>query len=211
MSEIAVLKEEHSGRPEKHGQIVAAARKLFLESGYGAVSMDAIAAEADVSKRTVYSHFQNKENLFGAVIGDMCAEMGGPNASAFSADLPPAEALKTYGRQILRVALDPKALAVFRVILSESAQFPELSRMFCSGGPDAMCGLLSGYLDQLGRDGILDIDDANRAAEQFIGMIKGPFFISQLFGVSEPPTQAEIESALDQAVSVFLNGVKSRG
>ncbi len=46
--------------PTKHELIVAAARKLFSSEGFGAVSMDAIAAEAGVSKLTVYSHLDNK-------------------------------------------------------------------------------------------------------------------------------------------------------
>ena len=48
----------------KRTAIVAAATELFTQSGYGAVSMDAIAAKAGVSKRTVYSHFPGKDVLF---------------------------------------------------------------------------------------------------------------------------------------------------
>jgi AcrR family transcriptional regulator len=210
VSEIAYAKKEHSGRPDKRGQIVAAARKLFLENGYGATSMDAIAAEADVSKRTVYSHFQNKENLFGALITGMCESMGGPRA-ALAADQPPEEVLTAYGRRILNIVLNPEALAVFRVVLSESPQFPEISRMFCSSGPDPMCAFLSSYLAELDAAGTLEIGDPKIAAEQFINMVKGPFFTSLLFGVGEPPSEAEAERALDQAVSIFLKGVRPAG
>ncbi len=46
----------------KRDAIVAAATELFLAHGFGDVSMDAIAAKAEVSKRTVYSHFETRHN-----------------------------------------------------------------------------------------------------------------------------------------------------
>lgn len=208
MSEIAQVKEEHGGRPTKRDLIVGAARKLFLGSGYGAVSMDAIAAEAGVSKRTVYSHFQNKETLFGAVIGDLCAAMGGPNAADLAPDRSPEEVLKAYGRHILRLVLDPETLSVFRVVLSESPQFPELSQMFCTAGPDPMCNFLSNYLAELNASGVLDVGDTDTAAKQFINMVKGPYFSTLLFGVGPRPTQEEAERSLQQAVSIFLKGAR---
>ena len=69
--------DERSQRNEaptggKAESILAAAKRMFLESGFGAVSMDAIAREAGVSKATVYAHFAGKEELFGAVIGREC-------------------------------------------------------------------------------------------------------------------------------------------
>ena len=209
MSNLDFVNDEQAARPSKRDQIVAAASKLFLESGYGAVSMDAIAAEAGVSKRTVYSHFQNKETLFGAIIGGMCETMGGPNATALAVDESPEEVLKAYGRQILKMVLNPEALAVFRVVLSESPQFPELSQLFCAAGPDPMCGFLSDYLAELDAAGVLAVGDPTVAANQFINMVKGPFFTNLVFGVGEPPSEAEAERTLDQAVSIFLGGVRT--
>ena len=208
MSQAAYDNSERADRPSKRTLIVGAARKLFLGSGYGAASMDAIAAEAGVSKRTVYSHFQNKETLFGAIISDMCAEMGGPNATDFAVDQSPEEVLKAYGRQILKMVLNPEALAVFRVVLSESPQFPELSQMFCSTGPDPMCNFLGNYLAKLQEAGVLDVGDPITAANQFINMVKGPYFTSLLFGVGTRPTKEEAERSLEQAVSIFLKGAR---
>ena len=62
---------------EKRAQIIEAATKLFMKSGYGAVSMDAIAARANVSKRTVYGHFADKATLFIAIMDGYCAGIGG--------------------------------------------------------------------------------------------------------------------------------------
>src|ERR1043165_1197803 len=54
----------HEGRPEKRRAITEAARKVFGHEGYTRASVDTIAAEAGVSKRTIYNHFTDKEHLF---------------------------------------------------------------------------------------------------------------------------------------------------
>ena len=52
----------------KREQILQGATRVFLQHGYAGTSMDRVAAEAGVSKQTIYSHFQDKEGLFTALI-----------------------------------------------------------------------------------------------------------------------------------------------
>src|SRR5215471_10405262 len=56
-------------------RILAAARSLFLNLGYGETSMDAIARRAAVSKATLYSHFDGKDALFAALIMAECRHL----------------------------------------------------------------------------------------------------------------------------------------
>jgi AcrR family transcriptional regulator len=49
-------------------KIVEAAYQLFYRQGYARVSVDAIAARAGVTKRTLYSHFRSKDDLLTAVL-----------------------------------------------------------------------------------------------------------------------------------------------
>lgn len=195
--------------PVKRELIVAAARKLFLEAGFGATSMDAIAAEAGVSKRTVYSHFKNKESLFAAIMGDMCRIIGGSSPDEPIPDEEPEQVLKAVGLHILHSVLEPEALDVFRVVLAENANFPELGKAFWNAGPEVMKDYLAGYLSELDKRGVLSVPNADLAAFQFMGMIKWPCHIRLLFGAGKPPTEKELATALDQAVSTFVNGLKS--
>jgi len=194
--------------PSKRELIVAAARKLFMETGFGSTSMDAIAAEAGVSKRTVYSHFENKETLFAAIMGDMCRIIGGADPDEPIPDENPEQVLKAVGLHILHSVMEPEALDVFRVVLAENATFPELGKAFWNAGPEVMKDYLAGYLTELNRRGVLSVPDPDMAAFQFMGMIKWPYHIRLLFGAGGLPTQDELEAALDQAVSVFVNGTK---
>ncbi|MGW1172093.1 TetR/AcrR family transcriptional regulator [Kitasatospora sp. NPDC002543] len=64
-----------AGRPEKRRAITRAATTVFGREGYVRAGMDAIAAEAGVSKRTVYNHFADKETLFLSVALQSSAEL----------------------------------------------------------------------------------------------------------------------------------------
>ncbi|MBT3305379.1 MAG: TetR/AcrR family transcriptional regulator [Alphaproteobacteria bacterium] len=209
---MAMTPEElKAATPSKRELIVAAARKLFLESGFGSTSMDAIAAQAGVSKRTVYSHFENKETLFAAIMGDMCRIISGANPDEPIPDENPEFVLRTVGMHIFLSVIKPEALDVFRVVLAENATFPELGKAFWKAGPEVMKDYLAGYLSELDRRGILSIPDANLAAFQFMGMIKWPYHNRLLFSAGGQPTKEELDAALDQAVSIFVGGLKPRG
>lgn len=56
------------------GRILAAAKDLFAESGFDAVSMNAIADRAGVSKANVFHHFKSKNDLYLAVLKIACTE-----------------------------------------------------------------------------------------------------------------------------------------
>ena len=58
----------------KRADVLQAAGKCFLKNGFARTTMDQIARDADVSKLTLYSHFQNKETLFKAMIEAKCRE-----------------------------------------------------------------------------------------------------------------------------------------
>src|SRR3546814_2076260 len=85
----------------KRAAIIAAATDLFTHSGYGAVSMDAIAAKAGVSKRTVYSHFPGKDVLFAAVMTRHCGTVSGVAGWELDPEVEPREMLTDRGRRFL--------------------------------------------------------------------------------------------------------------
>ncbi len=190
----------------KRGAIVEAATELFLDAGYGAVSMDAIARRAGVSKRTVYSYFPGKEALFGAVMENVCASVIGTQTPAELTSGPLDRVLSEYGRTFLTLITSPQALAVFRVVTAEAARFPELGQVFYRLGPQRCTSALAAYLGEQDRDGILRIPDPQSAAAQFLAMVKGPVHMRLSLGVGPRPGKAEIEAVVESAVAVFLRG-----
>src|SRR5262249_2203250 len=122
-----------SGKAES---ILSAAKRAFLAAGFGAVSMDAIAREAGVSKATVYAHFAGREELVAAVIGRECEHY----FARFSAgELDPRDvgaSLRVLGRRFLELLLSPDAIALYRIILAEVTRFPGLGEVFWRAGPE---------------------------------------------------------------------------
>ncbi|GAA3667008.1 TetR/AcrR family transcriptional regulator [Microbacterium marinilacus] len=76
-----MMSQPRGGRPSraqsalKRQAILQAARDLFVSEGVDRVSMDAVAAKAQVSKATVYEHFGDKQNLFTAILHDASSSM----------------------------------------------------------------------------------------------------------------------------------------
>ncbi len=107
---------------------------LFLRSGFAATSIEAIAATAGVSKRTLYARFPAKEAVFLAVVRRLIGDwLQGFDAAVDSA--PSLEAaLLAVGQRMLAVALTPPALALHRLMVAEAGRFPELATALRNGG-----------------------------------------------------------------------------
>ncbi|MFQ6016809.1 MAG: TetR/AcrR family transcriptional regulator [Kiloniellaceae bacterium] len=195
----------------KRKAIVQAAAELFIEAGYGAASMDAIAARAEVSKRTVYGYFPGKDALFGAVMGDVCASVVGPQVPDRLTDGPPRRVLTEYGRTFLTLITSREALSIFRVVVAESERFPELGMAFCRAGPQRWTNILAAYLRAQDRKANLRVPDPEAAATRFLAMVKGPVHMRLTLGVGPHPGAREVDAVVDAAVAAFLRGHGAAG
>ncbi len=205
---------EHSGRSEatlggKAESILAAAKRSFLASGFGAVSMDAIAREAGVSKATVYAHFAGKEELFGAVIGRECEQ----RFAGFSAhELDPGDvrtSLAVLARRFLELLLSPDAIALHRIILGEVTRFPALGAVFWHAGPERNLVQIEVFLAAAAAAGSLDIADTRLAAEQFVGLVRGEIQLRHLLRLEAAAGETGIRAAVAPAVDTFLRAFAS--
>lgn len=194
----------------KADQILAAARREFLASGFGAVSMDAIARQAGVSKATVYAHFAGKEELFGAVIGEMSERY----FRGFSAsELDPRDAagsLSEIARRFLELLLSPEAIALNRIIIGEVTRFPALGEVFWRTGPERTRAQIETFMRRAGEAGALGVADPRLAAEQFASLVRGEIHLRLLLRLEPPATPARIEAAAAAVVATFLRAFAPR-
>jgi AcrR family transcriptional regulator len=114
----------------KQEAILQGAVRVFLRLGYAGTSMDRVAAEAGVSKQTIYSHFQDKEGLFKAIMERMTIRRF--QAAFHTATLhgEPEVLLRQFAETYLNKIVDEDYLALFRVMFSESVRFPELAKLY---------------------------------------------------------------------------------
>lgn len=122
---------------EKSQLILNSAMEEFLAQGYSAASMDRISTHAGVSKATIYSHFQDKETLYCALIEMMATN----DKLAFSLDSAPAPGSVSMGEHVRAITealinpvdgCDPNddLIRFMRIIIAESGRFPQLARTF---------------------------------------------------------------------------------
>lgn len=188
----------------KRRAIVEAAARAFLAAGYGPASMDAIAAEAGVSKQTVYSHFGAKDALFAAIVEGKCDDLMAPMRLPEAPVDGPAKVLGDLARRFVATVFAEPNMALFRVVIAESGRFPELAQAFYRAGPVTAVGSLAGYLGGLDDKGVLAVRDPKASARLFFAMLRGDLYIRRLLGLTPEPPAAEMAAVVDQAVTVFL-------
>lgn len=190
----------------KPAQILEAAGSLFLRDGFGAVSMDAVAREAGVSKATLYAHFESKDRLFSALVKLECARLFGEGVDCGLDGLSPAEGLTLIGRRFVNLLMSPKAVAGHRIVVAEAARFPELARTFYEAGPGPTIARVAGYLAGLNAAGALNVPEPALAAEQFLGLLKSHLHLRLLLGMQTAPAPDELERLIAAAVLLFVRG-----
>ena len=189
----------------KRAQLVEAALKAFLEAGYAEASVNQIAAEAGVSIKTLYRHFESKDELFSAVMQAACADPGGGSEQPpawYSA--PPAEALPQAGEEYLRHALSPGQLALHRVVTRDAHRFPELGRRYQEETTGSRDAKFAGYLERWAKRAGWTVHDERAAAQVFAGLLKARIYDEALLGLRQPSKTEIVERAREAAQSMLL-------
>jgi AcrR family transcriptional regulator len=193
------------GDPAKRRQIVEGARTIFLERGFEGASMGEIARCAGVSKGTLYVYFQNKEQLFCAIMEDERRSHLVPLLEIDRAE--PAEvALRAFGRRLVSFILSPRKIASMRTAMAIAERMPDVGRDFYALGPGQAIKVLKSYLDDKVSQGELDIPDTALAAPQLLDLVQSSLIRPALFGIELPEAEREarIGAVVDAGVRVFL-------
>jgi TetR/AcrR family transcriptional repressor of mexJK operon len=201
MSASAELRSDNES-PKRAG-VLEAATALFMAQGYGAVSMDAIARAAGVSKATLYAYFSSKDQLFATIIGEACHQnmAGATNLPGGETDL--RAGLVDFAGKLMRFLLEDRSLAIHRVVISESVRFPELGRAFYDNGPGLFRRLFGEWLKAQSEAGRLSVSDPILAADQFIGLLRGGVYLRATLGLGHP-ADTEIDAAVTSAIDAFV-------
>jgi AcrR family transcriptional regulator len=118
------------GGSSKSEQILQGAMRVFLKHGYANTSMDRVAAEAGVSKQTIYSYFQDKEGLFSALIERVTIRRLQREFQSEPIQGQPSTMLRRLAESFLDKMDDLEYIAVLRLVIAESARFPELAQLY---------------------------------------------------------------------------------
>lgn len=211
----AVAREPKSRRELKRESIIVAAKDLFFKRGYAGVSMNDIVALVGGSKETLYGHFPSKQALLFAVVQDIesghTLEFGGVNNAPVAQG--PEQAfdecqfwLTGFGRTAVARLTSYEFISLQRLAAGEASQLPEVGKIFFEAGVTPAFAQFVGYFADAMERGVLRDASPALAAEHFIEMCTGWLMRRVIWGISPPPSEAQIAAEVDAAVEVFLLG-----
>ena len=197
-------------RPQKREAITRAARTVFGRDGYSRASIDAIAAEACVSTRTLYNHFESKQQLFVSVLETSAAQVADgfvANVGRGVSDDDLEGDLIAIGRALIAQQTDfPEHFAMVRQILPEAPHFPPgVLEAWQEAGPRRVEHEVARRLEQLAERDLLRVEDPAQAAVHLIALTAFPITTRARYG--EPAlTKRETTRIITEGVRVFLHG-----
>ncbi len=191
--------------PIKRGQIIDGARRVFIDKGFEAASMNDITREAGVSKGTIYVYFANKEELFEALIEeerstifknmyDVLDQIGDLRAT-----------LVKFGKVLSAKITSAKVIQAQRTVVGAADRIPELGTRFYERGPKRGHDKIVIFLNAAIERGLLVIPDVDLAAYQFTELCLAGLFRQCIFNYrTKAPSSAEIEHIVSSGVDMFL-------
>jgi len=204
------------GRPSRAAseqlgeRILDAATQMFLAQGFGATSIDALAQQLRMSKRTFYHRFPNKEALFAAVVHRIIQRLRPPPDIPLIEGADVETVLERLAAMILHAAVSPQAIALHRMIVAESARFPELARVLAlEGATEEATTLIAGILERAVKAKRLRIDDARFGAQQFLQMVV-TLPQRRAMGLGDAMSADELRDWPRKVADLFLRGCGAR-
>ena len=201
----------------KRQAIIETATALFLRNGYHSTSMDQVAADAAVSKQTVYKQFADKEQLFSDIVhgvtGNSEAVIKELTSVLRSAEVTTAEDLRVVLTELARRYLDgilqPRVLALRRLVIAEAERFPGLARSYYEQAPARGITLIAEHLQAFIDRGLLRARDPYLAAAHYAYLALAIPQDKAQFCPGELPGPAERERIATEGVRVFLAAYQS--
>ncbi|TAK63107.1 TetR/AcrR family transcriptional regulator [Methylobacter sp.] len=191
----------------KRQAILSGATRMFLAHGYRNVSMEKIAQAAPVSKATLYNHFDSKNALLAAVISDLCGSL----LQTMSQVTIESDDVENTLTQIATSAVDlifsEDALAIYRLVVAESPDFPELGQLFYASGPQAALTQLEDYFRQLNAGKRFNIDDPVFAADAFFSMLRGDLHVRCLLMETPLPSINEKKRLVSRVIAFYMRSM----
>ncbi len=186
----------------KREQILKGAMTVFLTSGYAGTSMDRVAAEAGVSKQTIYSYFQDKEGLFRSLIEQATITRFTALFELDHQKVEPEQLLRRLAEIFFNDVVDRgNYIPLLRIVIGESERFPELARLYTQAvvqrGKAMLCEYLRSHKE-------LKLHDPEAIAQIFFGsMVSWVILQKMLYG--EESMELSRDRVVNQLIDLILD------
>lgn len=189
------------GRGGSRDAIVEAAERLFLERGFGSVSMDELAEAARVARRTLYNQFASKEEIFREMLLRLSRQLEDAFPPGIETEGEVEDVLRVIAGVILKLHKNREYLGFLRMVVADSRQFPWIAEEFAAV-MDPQTERLTRYFAHLTSLGILDCRNPLLAAHQFMGALNEFSLWPWMMGRESLPVSAE--DVVEETIRMFL-------
>lgn len=182
---------------EKHNSIVCAAVHEFAEKGFMATTMEGIAKQASVSKRTLYKHYKDKQQLFDAVVELLIAQFKVLESIEYDVEQAFVPQLAEIARQAIALNSDEHFIGLSRMVIIEAMRCEHAARYLNERFGECEQGMMR-WFDSAKASGALGKADQTFIAAVFFGTIKKVSFWEQAIKWQPQLTTAEAEQLIEQ-------------
>lgn len=182
--------------------MLRAARELFVKEGYELASVDAIAARANVSKRTVYDHFGDKETVFTAVLEELGEKLTATIQNALDREARATGDLRArlldFARYFVMESFPSSDYAHYRRLSARRGSWYQDRESAISAAME----LFVSRVEEWAAIGVINTDKPRRAAQHFVALT----FQLAFEAVERTGTEAagEVDEILVDGVDVFV-------
>lgn len=189
--------------------ILAVAARAFLEKGYSAISLSAIAAEVGGSKATLWRHFRSKAELFEAVLERETESFRRDVEQALGKNRSFRAALRDFCIAYMTMLNSDDAVALHRLVIAEAWRFPELGEIFFERGPELVTRALAQAIAAASVRGELGPCEPDVMARYITAMCLSDRFQKTLFGVQAPQCSADFASEAERIVDIVISALSA--
>ena len=197
------LSRRDARRRDRRDAILEVAQQSFLEHGYAATTMSAIAATLGGSKGTLWNYFPNKEELFSAVLRHATAAYHARLARILDEHGELEPTLRCFASDLLRQVTLPESIALHRLAIAEAGR-SDMGAIFFEIAPRHTRALLGNFLVGAMERGQLRHADPERAAHTLITLTLSGCHQKIIWGQMDHPAAGQMDADVTFAVDCFL-------
>ncbi|OLQ94309.1 TetR family transcriptional regulator [Vibrio ponticus] len=187
---------------QKRIAIIDAAKQEFIENGFLAANMNNISTAAEVSKRTLYRHFESKELLFEAVLAEIQENSVRNRDYPFNPSQPLDEQLRKVTYQEIDVMYQTYGIALSRTIIMEFFRQPELAKSMTQKLYRTRA--VSHWFEQAIAANKLEAPDLTTITNVYVSVFQGLLFWPQVLDLLPLPEGELLDQKVDTIVTTVL-------
>jgi len=177
-------------RRRRETEILSTALGVFLRTGYGATTVDELAAAAQVTKRTIYAYYGDKAEVFAAMVRHLAAAVSLDAASD-------RDTLETLAARIVVRVHSDELVGLHQLVIAESTRFPELALVLHGNGDARHVARLAEHI-RAERG-----PDREPLAEPLFSLLLGERHRRRLLGIDPAPTPAQAAAHAGAALALL--------